>query len=147
MAWVIIFGIIALPVVEIAIFMKVVDAVGVLAAVAGAVLAGIAGVALWRHEGLRTLLRAQEALNRGEVPMAEVFDGLCLMLAGGLLLLPGFLSDVVGLVLLLPPVRHGLRALLASRMVVRTQPPSPPASPMIIDAEYREVGDDDRPKP
>lgn len=166
MAWVILFSIIALPVVEIAIFIKVADVIGTLAAVAGAVLAGIAGVALWRHEGLRTVLRAQQALNRGEAPVAEVFDGLCLVLAGGLLLLPGFLSDGVALVLLLPPVRYWLRGLVTSRMVVATVPSSPPpespspaapfsssSSPLIIDAEYRDVSDasdvsdDDRPRP
>ena len=147
MAWVVLLSIIALPVVEIALFLTVVDVVGLLAAVAGAVIAGLAGVALWRFEGLRILMRAQEALGRGEMPTAEVFDGVCLLLAGGLLLLPGFLSDVVGLTLLLPPVRYGLRLLIATRMTVRhpAQPPSAPSRPMIIDADYHEVTDDDKP--
>ncbi len=147
MAWVVLLSIIALPVVEIALFLTVVDSVGLLAAVAGAVIAGLAGLALWRLEGLRILVRAQETINRGEMPTTEVFDGVCLLLAGGLLLLPGFLSDVVGLTLLLPPVRYGLRLLVAGRMTVRhpAPPPAAPSRPMIIDADYHEVSDDDKP--
>lgn len=148
MAWIILLSIIALPLVEIAIFIEVADAIGVLPAIAGAIVAGIAGVALWRHQGLQTLLRARQALDRGEMPMAEVFDGLCLLLAGLFLILPGFVSDVVGLVLLLPPVRQLLAALFARRfVVVSPQPPQSPAGPVVIEADYREVPDDEARKP
>lgn len=153
MAWVVVFSIIALPVVEIAIFLRVADAIGLLPTVAGAVIAGFAGVALWRSEGLRTLTRAREALARGEMPVNEVFDGLCVLVAGVLLVLPGFLTDVVALVLLLPPVRRLLRGWLTSRMVVVGQAPGAgsttsrrPGETLVIDADYHEVADDRPPR-
>lgn len=147
MAWVVLLCIIALPLIEIALFIEVAGAIGVLPAIAGAVLAGLAGVALWKYQGLQTLMRARQALDRGEMPMAEVFDGLCLLLAGFMLILPGFLSDAVALLLLLPPVRALLAALMARRAVVVGQaaPPHPyqPTRPPVIDADYREIDGDD----
>lgn len=146
MAWIVILSIITLPVIEIAIFVTVSDAIGLFPAIAGMVLAGLAGVTLWRHEGLRTLVRAQQAMDRGEAPVAEVLDGVCILLAGALLILPGFLSDIAALVLLLPPVRFGLQALLVSRMI-RPAPPRPqPGSPLVIDAEFHQVDEDEHPK-
>lgn len=146
MAWIVLLCIIVLPVAEIAVFLEVVDAFGLLAAVAGAIIAGLAGIALWRYQGLQTVLRARQAINRGEMPVAAVLDGVWLMLAGLLLILPGFLSDVAALTLLLPPVRTLLAALLVHRLVVASpQPHRPPNGPMVIDADYREV-DDDRPE-
>jgi UPF0716 protein FxsA len=158
MAWVVILSIIALPVVEIAIFLKVTDLVGILPTVAGAVLAGFAGVALWRTVGGRTLMRARDALARGEMPVDEVFDGLCILAAGILLLLPGFLSDVVALILLLPPVRLLLRRWMGRRMVVAAGPRMRPGSAeprgpepgrvetVVIDADYHEIGEERPPK-
>lgn len=146
MAWIVLLCIITLPIVEIAIFLEVVDAVGLLAAVAGAIVAGLAGVALWRYQGLQTVLRARQAVDRGEMPVAEVLDGVWLMLAGLLLILPGFLSDVAALALLLPPVRALLAILLVRRLIVASpQPHQPPSGPVVIDADYREV-EDDRPE-
>src|SRR3546814_5913646 len=57
------------------------------------------------------------SLDRGEPPVGELFDGLCLLAAGGLLLLPGFITDTIGLLLFIPPVRRVLgRAVLAALM-------------------------------
>lgn len=149
MAWAVILTIIALPLLEVAIFVQVAQAVGILPAIAGAVVAGIAGLALWRHQGLQTLFRARAELDRGRMPVAELFDGLCLALAGGLLLLPGYLSDVAALLLLLPPVRAVLRAVLARHVVVVDVPaeqPTPRAGPQVIEVDYEEVRpDEDRP--
>ena len=60
------------------------------------------GVLVLRAAGLATALRARESLNRGELPAQTMLEGLMMALAGGLLILPGFISDVLGLVLLLP---------------------------------------------
>ncbi|MNR19162.1 phage T7 F exclusion suppressor FxsA [compost metagenome] len=59
-----------------------------------------------RVAGLATALRARESLQRGELPAEDMFHGLMLALGGGLLLLPGFISDVIGLVCLLPFTRR-----------------------------------------
>ena len=63
------------------------------------------GVLVLRVAGLATALRARESLNRGELPAQTMLEGLMMALAGGLLILPGFISDVVGLVMLLPVTR------------------------------------------
>mgnify|MGYP000417317082 CR=1 FL=1 len=64
------------------------------------------GVFVLRIAGLATALRARESLNRGELPAQTMLEGLMLALGGGLLVLPGFISDAAGLLLLFPPVRR-----------------------------------------
>lgn len=147
MAWIIILSIIALPLLEVAIFIKAAQAIGILPMIAAAILAGIAGLALWKHQGMQTVMRARTSLDRGEVPVAEVFDGLCLLIAGGLLLLPGFLSDALALSLLLPPVRAALRGLMARQVVVAAPPPRQQPGPKVIDVDYQEVEDPRDPPP
>lgn len=72
--------------------------------------AGVAGAALVRHQGLKTLAAIQESLARGQVPTDELIDGVFIMAGGLMLLTPGFLSDLVGLTFLLPPTRALYRA-------------------------------------
>ena len=66
------------------------------------------GILVVRVAGLATALKARESLNRGELPAQQMLEGLMLALGGGLLVLPGFISDVAGLLLLFPPVRRFL---------------------------------------
>lgn len=149
MAWLVVVGVIALPVIEIALFVKTAQAIGVVATVAAAILAGVVGVALVKRQGLETAMRARSQLDRGELPVGEVFDGLCLAAAGLLLLLPGFFTDILALLLLLPPVRAALRAWLG-RHVKAVVPSAGPgaggsgAPPRVIEADYRVVEDDGR---
>lgn len=152
MPWLIILVIIAVPVIEIALFIKAAQWIGVLGTVLSAILAGIAGIALVRSQGLGTMMRIRAQLDRGGIPLAEAFDGLCLLIAGFMLLLPGFLTDALALPLLLPPVRDALRRWLGRH--VRTvmvapggQPPQPPSQPRVIDVDYTIVKDEDPPRP
>ncbi|MBT5412959.1 MAG: FxsA family protein, partial [Rhodospirillaceae bacterium] len=62
------------------------------------------------------LARAQASLARNEAPVAEAFDGMCLLLAGVLLLTPGFATDTVGLLLFVPAIRHAIMAWLWKRL-------------------------------
>jgi len=133
MAWLILAGIVALPVIEIALFVKSADLIGVMATVALAVLAVTSGGILLRQQGLALLWRARGQLAQGQMPVDEAFDGLCLAVAGFLLILPGFLTDAMALVLLLPPVRRSLRSWLGRAVVT-----SPPGT---IDAEYHVIED------
>ena len=134
MAWLILAVIVALPVIEIALFVKSADLIGVMATVALAVLAVTSGGILLRQQGLALLWRARTQLAQGQMPIDEAFDGLCLAAAGFLLILPGFLTDAMALVLLLPPVRRALRSWLGRAVV----PPPPPGT---IDAEYHVIED------
>lgn len=143
MAWLLIMAVIAVPVVEIAVFIKTAQLIGLGAAVLLALLAGVVGVILVRAQGLRTMMRAKELLDHGQMPVAEMFDGLCVAVAGGLLILPGFLSDAVALLLLAPPVRAVLRGWIAARLVVvRPATGGPGGQPPVIDGEYRVVDHD-----
>ena len=98
-------GIIVVPGVEIAVFVEIGDKFGLWPTLSAVFLTAIAGVALLRQQGLTTLQRAKELLERGRLPVNEVFDGLCLLVAGALLLIPGFVTDGAGLLLFFPPVR------------------------------------------
>jgi UPF0716 protein FxsA len=79
--------------------------VGVLETIGLLILVSIAGTWLLKQQGSAAWLRLQETLARGEMPTTEVVDGALILFGGALLLTPGFLTDVVGLTLLLPPTR------------------------------------------
>lgn len=108
---------IGMPIAEIAVFIKVGGWLGLWPTVGMVVLTAVAGTALLRAQGLAVLRRAQDSLNRGEMPLAEVFDGFCLVAAGVLLLTPGFITDAMGMILLLPPARAALRVWAAAHLV------------------------------
>ncbi|MBI5164330.1 MAG: FxsA family protein [Magnetospirillum sp.] len=143
MAWMIVLAVIALPVVEIALFVKSSQAFGVLPTIAAAILAGMAGLALLRAQGAATAWRIREQLQRGEVPVGDAFDAVCLAVAGLLLLLPGFLTDLIALSLLLPPVRALLRLWLARRLAGAVRPVN--AGPPVIEGDFRVIERDRKP--
>ena len=145
---------IGVPIVEIAVFIEVGGRIGLWPTVGTVVMTAIFGTALLRQQGLATLYKAQESLQQNRFPLAEVFDGLCLLFAGALLLTPGFVTDAVGFLLFVPPLRALLRHyagqyLAASghiHMHAQNQPgPGPDrqgpdtGGSTIIDADYYEV--------
>lgn len=101
----IIIVLLGLPLAEIAAFVAVGGRIGVLATLTLVVLAFAAGLAVLRLQGLATALEVQRAFARDELPARALFDGACRVLAGLLLMLPGFVSDAVAIVLLLAPAR------------------------------------------
>ena len=105
------------PVLELFVFVKVAGAIGFFPALLLIILGSMLGVLVLRIAGLATALRARESLNRGELPAQTMLEGLMMALAGGLLILPGFISDVVGLIMLLPFTRK----LLAGKMRQRAE--------------------------
>ncbi len=105
------------PVLELYVFFKVSTAIGFFPALLLIVLGSMFGVLILRVAGLATALRARESLNRGELPAQQMLEGLFMALGGGLMLLPGFVSDVIGLILLLPITRR----LLVNRMRQRAE--------------------------
>lgn len=111
---------IVLPILELVVLIQVGSAIGALNTVGLLLLlTTIVGVALIRRQGLSTLTRANRRLNSGEVPAKEMLEGMMLAFGGFLLLIPGFITDVVGLLCLLPVVRPLLAALFLKRMVTR----------------------------
>ena len=94
------------PLLELAVMIKVGSSIGVLAVLLLIVGAGILGIMLIRVAGPAMALRARERLARGEMPEAAMLDGLMLAVGGLLLLFPGFISDVLAVVCLLPMTRN-----------------------------------------
>ncbi len=99
---------VVVPIIEIALFIQVGDVIGLWPTIALVVLTAMAGTTLLRMQGISTLRRAQSSLDQGQMPIREVFDGACLLVAGVLLLTPGFMTDAIGLSLFLPPVRAAI---------------------------------------
>lgn len=151
-AFVLFFILFGIPIIEIVLFIKVGGAIGLGATLAVVILSAIAGAALIRTQGLRTWMQARVSLNRGEMPVRELFDGLCVFAAGILLMIPGFFTDALGLLLLLPLVRHLLAERLVRSMVVihggRSEQADPGRpDPVVIETEFHEVRDEDTDDP
>ncbi len=107
---------IVMPIIEIAVLIEVGGWLGLWPTLALIVLTAMAGTWMLRRQGFAVLSRAQTQLERGAVPLAEVFEGFCLVIAGALLLTPGFVTDAIGGSLLLPPLRAWLYRVLGSHL-------------------------------
>jgi UPF0716 protein FxsA len=103
------------PLLELYVLVQVAQAIGVLPALATLALVSVVGAALVKRQGIAALGRVRAALASGTVPDDELADGFLLLVAGALLIVPGFVTDAVGLALLLPPVRRMARRLAARR--------------------------------
>src|SRR5690606_27923800 len=115
-------GILLTPVVELYFLIKVGQVVGPIPTILLVVLTAVAGAALMRQQGFATLMRVRGAAARGEVPALEMMEGAVILFCGILLLFPGFLPDVVGLLGLPPPVRRALLRMFLSRAMVSVTP-------------------------
>jgi UPF0716 protein FxsA len=108
------------PVVEIAVFLQVVAWIGVLETLALMLAISLCGAWLVKRQGVGTLARMRTELDDGRIPTGPMTDGGLLAAAGFLLLVPGFVTDLFGIALLVPPVRSGVRRWLGHRFTVRT---------------------------
>ncbi len=109
------------PLLELIVLIKLGQFAGFWTTLAIVILAGIVGAALARWQGLRVLMRIQDELRAGRIPAAEMLDGLLILIAGVMLLTPGFLSDVFGLLLLLPWVRYFVKNWLRMKLMRMVQ--------------------------
>jgi UPF0716 protein FxsA len=100
---------ILVPLAELAVLIAVGQWIGLVPTLILLLVVSVAGAWLAKREGLAAWRRFQAALAQGRMPTVEVADGAMVLLAGALLLTPGFLSDVVGILLLLPPTRAIVR--------------------------------------
>jgi len=127
---------------EIAGFVVVGRQIGVAGTLIAVVGTGVLGVALLRNQGAAARERIRDALARDEPPVAEMLDGLAMSVGGVCLLVPGFLTDIFGLLLFIPPVRRAaLTALftwIRQRTDVTVRADRDPRGG-VIDAEYSDV--------
>jgi UPF0716 protein FxsA len=103
---------IGVPFAELYVLIQVGHAIGVLNTLGLLLLVSIVGAWLAKREGIGVIRRMQAALNAGRVPGVEIVDGFLILLAAALMLTPGFLTDIVAIFLLLPPVRAVVRRAL-----------------------------------
>jgi UPF0716 protein FxsA len=97
--------ILVLPLAEIYLLLEVGSLIGALPTVVLVIFTAVLGSWLLRQQGFTTFRRFQESLARGEVPAYEIVEGPLILLGGLLLLTPGFITDVMGIVCLIPPLR------------------------------------------
>lgn len=130
-----------LPVLEIYLLIQVGGALGAVPTIALVVFTAVLGTLLLRHQGLAVLNRVQRMTQQGEMPTAAMLEGLVILVSGAMLLLPGFFTDVLGLLGLVPPLRHALVAAVLRRGLPRRPPPPGPSSrprrgPATLEGQY-----------
>jgi UPF0716 protein FxsA len=130
---------IVVPIAELAVIIQVGQAIGVWWTIAILVADSILGSLLMRTQGRAAWRRFNDAVQAARVPAREVLDGALVVFGGLLLLTPGFLTDILGLVLLIPPTRALVRAVLVRRlehrMVAAARRPRPGPRPRPYDVE------------
>jgi UPF0716 protein FxsA len=94
-----------IPFAEIYLLIKIGSYIGAFNTVVIVILTGFLGALLARYQGLQTILKVRESLNRGQIPASEMLDALLIFLAGVVLITPGFLTDIAGLIILIPRTR------------------------------------------
>lgn len=97
------------PMLELALLIKVGSVVGTLNTIIIVVLTAVIGAYMVKLEGLRVLFKIQRDIRQGVFPAEELIDGAMILVAGALLLTPGFITDVFGLLLIVPPTRAVIR--------------------------------------
>jgi UPF0716 protein FxsA len=115
---------ILVPIAEIYVIIKVGEAIGAVPTILVLIVDSIIGSMLWRSQGRRVWARFRQTVESGGIPHREVIDGVLVIFGGAFLITPGFISDIVGILLLLPPtravIRRGLIRRLGRRIQLRT---------------------------
>ena len=109
---------IIVPIVEITLLINVGQAIGAWYTVGLVLLSAFVGVNMLRYQGVSTLARAQSRMNEGQIPGSEMIEGIVLAVGGALLLTPGFVTDVIGFLCLIPFTRQRFAKMLLSKFTV-----------------------------
>ena len=108
-----------MPILELAVIIQVGSSVGVLPTLGLLIVVSIVGAWLVKFQGMGVLMRMRQQLAQGKMPTDELMNGVLILVAGALMLTPGFLTDALGLSLLIPPIRAAIRQMLARRFTRR----------------------------
>tara|TARA_B100000945_G_scaffold305939_1_gene292906 strand:+ start:109 stop:504 length:396 start_codon:yes stop_codon:yes gene_type:complete len=108
-----------IPIIEIYLLIEIGSIFGALTAITLVILTGFLGAFMARMQGLQTLFRIQESLREGRMPSGELLDALLIVIAGVVLLTPGFLTDSAGFLLLIPTTRNSIISWLQRQIELR----------------------------
>ena len=153
---------IAVPIIEIAVLIQVGGWIGLWPTLGLVILTAVVGSIELRSQGLATVNKLRSQLDQGQIPTQTLFDGVCLLFAGALLLTPGFVTDVVGMLMFVAPFRRFLLQIVGpyvrrhaeARVYTHQAGPRGPGGPGgpggpfggrggrddgVIDAEYEDI--------
>lgn len=167
MGFLLLIAFIAVPIIEIAVFIEVGGWIGLWPTIGVVILTAVIGTGLLRQQGISVLFRIQENLQANKLPVRELFDGVCLVIAGAFLLTPGFVTDSLGFALFVPPIRQSIAGWLGQKIVARADvrfhpgqggpqtgsrqgpntAPHQPGGADIIDGEYEDVTEEEKKEP
>ncbi|HEO8420009.1 MULTISPECIES: FxsA family protein [Niallia] len=105
-------GLLLLPIIELIIFLLAGNLIGIPETLFVVIGTGILGAILLKKQGLKAIRNVQVQLNQGIMPGDAILDSFCVLIGGVLLLFPGFLTDIVGAIMLIPPTRRIIKVLL-----------------------------------
>lgn len=134
---------ILVPIAELSLFMTLGAEIGLGPTLAIIILTAFIGAALTKSQGAKAMANFRQATAEGRLPHKEALDGLLILLAGAVLLTPGFLTDTVGFLLLIPPARAVIRGWLGKYLKGRIQFIGSPGSPLSPPQPREERRDDD----
>ncbi len=127
------------PLIEIAFFVLIGNAIGLWPTLAGVLITAVVGSLVLRHQGMAVLTELRRQMAQGRVPARAMADAALIGAGGLMLLLPGYFSDLIGILLLLPPTRQLIYTLVLSRFTVVTTTSytaqRPEESPRVIDLD------------
>ena len=139
------------PILEIAAFIRIGGWIGVVPTLLACVVTAVIGAFLVRIQGFGVLRNAQAAMARSEIPVDEIAHGVLILVAGALLMTPGYVTDAIGFLLLVPPLRlkiaHGVMAWAKDRAFIRVTRPGvreDADGAVIIEGEAVEIVEDDQ---
>ena len=139
---------VGIPLTELYFLIQVGAEIGAIPTITLTVFTAVLGGMMVRVQGFSTLLRVRDALSREEMPALEILEGAVLLVTGVMLLLPGFITDAIGFILLIPPIRRALLLyLLKHSGILQRQPPfqqpeQNKENTRVIEGEFRQVDDD-----
>ena len=105
-----------LPIVEIVVFVQAGATIGWLNVILATLFTALAGTAIIRWQGFTALQNLREAMGSGKPPVEPVVDGVFLLVTAPLMMTPGFVTDAIGFLLLVPPVRHSIARMALGRL-------------------------------
>ena len=133
---------IGVPLIEIYLFIKLGGLIGALATVVLVIVTALIGVSLLRAQGFNTMAKFQQEITTGQLPASTMLEGVALIFGGALLLTPGFLTDTIGFLCLIPFTRQTIIAWAIKNMKVTSSGfysagPAKPRDPNVLEGEFR----------